>query len=70
MSQPEGNDSFNEPDGEVKSLLEFIDDHNAEVEQASLLLAASDADTCTYSMVCIRYTFFLYIVCNLKFVMN
>jgi len=57
MSQSEGNDSFNENEGEqVVDLIDFINDKNAEIEQANLILEASEGDNCTYSMVRTKYT--------------
>lgn len=59
MSESEGN-SFNEnEDDHVVGLVEYINGQNAEIEQANLILEASEGDSCTYSMVCKRtcYTF-------------
>jgi len=51
MSESEGN-SFNENEGEqVVDLVEYINHQNAEIEQANLLLGASEGDNCTYSKV-------------------
>lgn len=53
MSQSENNDSLNENEGEqVVGLVEYINCQNAEIEQANLILEASEGDNCTYSMVC------------------
>lgn len=52
MSESEGN-SFNEnEDDQVVGLVEYINDQNAEIEQANLILEASESDSCTYSLVC------------------
>lgn len=52
MSESEGN-SFNENEGDqVVGLVDFINGQNAEIEQANLILEASEGDDCTYSMVC------------------
>jgi len=53
MSESEGN-SFNENEGEgegeqVVDLVEYINHQNAEIEQANLLLEASEGENCTYS---------------------
>lgn len=54
MSESEGN-SFNEnEDDHVVGLVEYINGQNAEIEQANLILEASEGDSCTYSMVCNR----------------
>jgi hypothetical protein len=51
MSESEGN-SFNEnEDDHVVGLVEYINGQNAEIEQANLILEASEGDSCTYSMV-------------------
>lgn len=52
MSDSEGT-SFAENDGDqVVGLVEYINDQNAEIEQANLILEASEGENCTYSMVC------------------
>lgn len=52
MSESEGN-SFNENgDDDVVGFVEYINGQNAEIEQADLILEASEGDNCTYSMVC------------------
>lgn len=52
MSESEGN-SFNENgDDDVVGFVEYINEQNAEIEQADLILEASEGDSCTYSMVC------------------
>lgn len=52
MSESEGN-SFNEKgDDDVVGFVEYINEQNAEIEQADLILEASEGDSCTYSMVC------------------
>jgi len=52
MSESEGN-SFNEnEDDQVVGLVEYINDQNAEIERANLILEASESDSCTYSLVC------------------
>lgn len=52
MSESEGN-SFNEnEEDQVVGLVEYINDQNAEIEQANLILEASESDSCTYSLVC------------------
>lgn len=57
MSQSEDNDSFNENEGDqVVDLIDYINDQNAEIEQANLILEASEGDNCTYSMVCTKHT--------------
>lgn len=49
-----GNNSLNENEGDqVVGLVEYINGQNAEIEQANLILEASEGDNCTYSMVCI-----------------
>jgi len=51
MSESEGN-SLNENEGDqVVDLVEYINHQNAEIEQANLLLEASEGDNCTYSKV-------------------
>lgn len=53
MSESEGN-SFNEnEEDQVVGLVEYINDQNAEIEQANLILEASESDSCTYSQVCL-----------------
>lgn len=53
MSESEGNNSFNEnEDDQVVDLAEYINSQNAEIEQANLILEASEGQNCTYSMVC------------------
>jgi len=50
MSESDDN-SFNENEGDqVVGLVEYINDQNAEIEQANLILEASEGDNCTYSM--------------------
>jgi len=50
MSESEGN-SFNEnEEDQVVGLVEYINDQNAEIEQANLILEASESDSCTYSL--------------------
>lgn len=52
MSESEGN-SFNENDEDhTVNFVEYVNGQNAEIEQANLILEASDGDSCTYSMVC------------------
>lgn len=47
-----GNNSMNENEGDqVVGLVEYINGQNAEIEQANLILEASEGDNCTYSMV-------------------
>lgn len=56
MSESENN-SFNESEGDqVVGLVEYINGQNAEIEQANLILEASEGDNCTYSMVCTYLT--------------
>lgn len=57
MSESEGN-SFNENEGEGEQVIDFMEyfnHQNAEIEQANLLLEASQGENCTYSKV--RNTF-------------
>lgn len=52
MSESEGNSLNENDDDQVVNFVEYINGQNAEIEQANLILEASDGDNCTYSMVC------------------
>lgn len=53
MSESPKDNSVNEnEEDQVVGLVEYINDQNAEIEQAGLILGASEGDSCTYSMVC------------------
>lgn len=55
MSESPKDNSVNEnEEDQVVGLVEYINDQNAEIEQAGLILGASEGDSCTYSMVCTR----------------
>lgn len=69
MSESEGN-SFNEnEDDQVVDLAEYINGQIAEIEQANLILEASEGDNCTYSMVCI-YTYVKLLKCIITVKIN
>ncbi|XP_060869516.1 putative E3 ubiquitin-protein ligase UBR7 [Metopolophium dirhodum] len=50
MSESEGNSFNDNEDDQVVGLVEYINDQNAEIEQANLILEASESDSCTYSL--------------------